>query len=161
MSTERDATTDMPNPKRLRSTASAWGLSTVGTSRTLAFRSIAASTARLALSVGAPRRRKAITASTDFVLSSLPIRRKETIAEEPERTGSMPWTRPSRSNRSLNDDVVIAADLHDGADDLPEIGDADLVRVHPFGRNMDAARDEPPSVLGYLPHEQQPRRRWK
>src|SRR5580704_1037767 len=83
--------------------------------------------------------------------------RKETIAEEPERTGSMPWTRPSRSNRSLNNDFVIAADLHDGAGDPPEIGDTDLVRVHPFGRDMDAAGDEPLSVFLDLSHKQQGR----
>jgi hypothetical protein len=112
---------DMAKPKRRRSSASARRLSTVGTSRTLAFRSNAASTARLAFEVGAPRRRKAMTASTDFVSSSLPASRKETIAGEPDATGSMPWMRPSRSNRSLNDDFVITADLHDGARDLLEV----------------------------------------
>src|SRR5208337_583401 len=122
---------DMSNPKRRRSLASAWRLSTVGTSRTLALPSIAASTARLALSVGTPRRLSAITASTDFVRSRFPLGGKETIAGEPERTGSMPWMRPSRSNRSLNDDFTMAADLHDGAGDLPEVRNSNIVRIDP------------------------------
>jgi hypothetical protein len=64
---------------------------------------------------------------------------------------------PSRSNRSLNNDFVIAADLHHGAGDLPQIWNANLVGAQTFGRNMNAADDKPLSVLLDLSHDEQGR----
>src|SRR6202044_3598118 len=83
--------------------------------------------------------------------------RKETISGEPDRTGSMPWMCPSCSNRSLNNDFVIAADLHHGAGDLPQIRNANLVGAHSVGRNMNAGDDKPLSVLLDLSHDEQGR----
>ena len=63
--------------------------------------------------------------------------------------------RPSRSNRSLNDDFVITSNLHYGADELSQITNADFVGVHAFSRNVDAAHDELLSVLLDLSHDEQ------
>jgi len=66
----------------------------------------------------------------------------------------MPWMRPSCSNRSLNDDFVITANLHYDAGDLPQIWKSNFVGVHPFGRNMNTGHDKLLPVLLYLAHDE-------
>jgi len=79
-------------------------------------------------------------ASTDFVSLRVSRRLRAITSGEPDLTGSMPWTRPSRSNRSLNDDFVIAPNLHHLSSDLPKVGDANVVRTNAPRRDMDAVR---------------------